>query len=57
MAKFNLNNPVLGKVLGIVSVAAAGVVAVVGALSDQKKSREFEDMKKTVSELQDKFNQ
>lgn len=42
------------KILGIASAAVMGIVTVVNALSDQKKAQEFEDMKKTLSELQDK---
>lgn len=42
------------KVLSIGAAVVTGVVAVVNSLSDQKKAREFEDMKKTLSELQNK---
>lgn len=52
MKKIDIGSPVAKKVLGFASAAVMGVVAVVNALSDQKKAAEFEDMKKTLSELQ-----
>lgn len=52
--KFDLNNPGLKKGLGIASVVFAGLMAVANALSDQKREQEFEEMKKTLSELQNK---
>ena len=39
------------KGIGYLGIAMAGIGAVVNALSDQKKEAEFEDMKKTISEL------
>ena len=42
------------KIIGVAGVVVAGVSAVLGALSDQKKEREFEDLKKTVAELKGK---
>lgn len=42
------------KILGIASAVVMGTVTVINALSDQKKAQEFEDMKKTLSELQNK---
>ena len=53
----NLNfikNPGFQKGLGIAAAIFAGIGAVSSALSDQKKEREFEELKKTVSELQKK---
>lgn len=42
------------KIIGIAGVVVAGVSAVFGALNDQKKEREFEDLKKVVAELKGK---
>ncbi len=47
-------NPAVKKGLGVASVIFAGVAAISNALSDQKKDKEFEDMKKAISELQKK---
>ena len=47
----NLNGSTIKKVTSIVSAVIMGVVAVANSLSDQKKSREFEEMKKTLAEL------
>lgn len=55
--KINLDNPMLKKGLSIASVALAGIVAVANALSDQQKEREFEDMKKAISELQNQMKE
>ena len=52
MKKFDLGNPLVKKGFGIASAVVMGIVAVSNALSDQKKAAEFEDMKKTLSELQ-----
>jgi hypothetical protein len=41
-------------VMGIGMAIVAGVVAVSNSISDQKKAQEFEDMKKALSELQNK---
>ena len=49
-----IKSPTVKKVMGIVSVVIAGVVAVDNALSEQKKDKEFEDMKNAISELQKK---
>lgn len=48
----NVNKDLVKKGLGVLSVVAAGAVAVVNALSDQKKEAEFEGMKKAIEELQ-----
>ena len=53
--KFELNNPMLKKVFGIASVLLAGAIAVSNALSDQQKEQDLENLKKTVSDLQDKM--
>ena len=50
--KFDINSPVAKKVLGIASAVVMGIVTVTNALSEQKKNQEFEEMKKTLSELQ-----
>ena len=47
-------NPSLQKGLGVASALFMGVVAVSNALSDQKKEKEFEEMKKAISKLQSK---
>lgn len=49
-----INSPGLKKGVGIASVIFAGVAAISNALTDQKKEQEFEDLKKAVSELQNK---
>ena len=49
-----MNNSTLKKGLGIVSAVIMGIITVSNALSDQKKEQEFEDMKKALSELQNK---
>lgn len=54
MSKINLNGPVAKKVLGIAGAVVMGLVTVSNALAEQKKAQEFEDMKKTLSELQNK---
>ena len=46
-----IKNPAFKKGLGIISVVVAGITAVSSALSDQKRDQEFEELKKTVSEL------
>lgn len=46
-----LDKTVINKALGIASIIFAGATAVIGAISDQKKEAEFEELKKTVSEL------
>lgn len=54
--KFNefINNPILKKGLGYAGIVVAGAVAMVNAVADQQKDKEFEELKKTVSELQKK---
>lgn len=54
VVKFNIQNPIAKKGLGIASALFMGVVAVSSALSEQKREKEFEDMKKTISELKSK---
>ena len=49
-----LNNPGFQKGLGIAAAIFAGLGAISSTLSDQKKEREFEELKKTASELQKK---
>lgn len=46
-----IKSPVVKKSLGIASAVVSGVITVSSALSEQKKAQEFEEMKKTVSEL------
>jgi hypothetical protein len=43
-----------GKITSVVSIVAAGIGAVISAIADQKKEREFEEMKKAIAELQNK---
>lgn len=50
--KIKIEKSSVKKVVGIASAVAMGVVAVLNSLSDQKKAQEFEEMKKTLSELQ-----
>ena len=52
--KIDFNNPGLKKGLGIAAVVFAGLMAVANALSDQKREQEFEEMKKALSDLQNK---
>lgn len=49
-----IKNPKTKKVVGIVSVIIAGLLAVDEAISEQKRDEEIEDMKKTISELKKK---
>lgn len=44
----------LKKGLGIASAIVMGVVTVANTLAEQKKAREFDEMKKAISELQNK---
>lgn len=46
-----IKNPVVKKSFGVVSAVVSGVLTISSALTEQKKAQEFEDMKKTVSEL------
>lgn len=54
VVKFDIKSPIVKKGLGIASALVMGVVAVSNALSDQKREKEFEDMKKAISELKSK---
>lgn len=54
MKKDIFKSPGLKKGLGIVSIGITGIMAVMNALSDQKREQEFEEMKKTIAKLQDK---
>ena len=54
MLKNIIKNPKTKKVVGIVSVIIAGLLAVDEAISEQKRDEEIEDMKKTISELKKK---
>ena len=49
-----VNNEKLANVLSIASVVAAGLVAVVNAIGEQKQAKEFEALKAAVAELQNK---
>ena len=49
-----LNNPGLKKGLGVASTIVMCIGAVGSVLSDQKREQEFESMKKTLEELQNK---
>lgn len=49
-----INSPILKTVGKYAGVVVTGVLAITGALADQKKEKEFEELKKTVSELQKK---
>ena len=57
MKKINLEAGTIKKVVSFASAAVMGIVAVTNALSDQKKAQEFEDMKKTLSELKNKMGE
>lgn len=48
------NNSAFQKAFGIGSIIVAGVVAVANAIAEQKKEKEFEDMKKAIADLQNK---
>ena len=54
MSKINFNGETVKKVLSIASIAVAGIVAVTGAIADQKKQQEFDELKKAVADLQNK---
>lgn len=49
-----INSPILKTVGKYAGVAVTAVVAVSSALADQKREKEFEDLKKTVADLQKK---
>lgn len=49
-----INSPVLKSVAKYAGVAVTAVVAISGALADQKKEQEFEELKKKVDDLQNK---
>ena len=49
-----INSPALKTVGKYAGLAVTAVVAVSGALADQKKEKEFEELKKTVADLQKK---
>ena len=51
MKKIDFKNLNLTKGLGIATAVAMGISALVGSLNDQKKEREFEEMKKALAEL------
>lgn len=46
-----LDRPAVKKAFGIASIIIAGATAVIGAISEQKKEAEFEELKQKVSEL------
>lgn len=54
MSKININKDSVKAVMGVLSVIGTGVFAVIGAIADRKQAQEFEDMKKAISELQNK---
>lgn len=47
-------NPGVKKALGVVMAVGAGVAAIINTFAEQEKAREFEELKKTVSELTQK---
>ena len=49
-----IKSPAVKKVLKIASTAVAVAVAVSGVISEQKQAEEFENLKKAVSDLQNK---
>ena len=49
MKKFNMKT-----IMGIGAVAFATIVAAIGEISNQKREREFEDMKDRLAELESK---
>ena len=49
-----VNNPAFKKGMSIATAVAMGIGTVVSTLSDQKKEKEFEEMKKTLEKLQNK---
>lgn len=49
-----INSPGFKKGAGIATIIFAGISAVASAVTDQRKEQEFEDLKKAVSELQNK---
>ena len=53
MAKFEISSKVK-TAIGIVTIIGTGVSAVVGAIAEQNKQKEFDELKKAVAELQKK---
>lgn len=49
-----IKNPVLKKGLGITSTIVMCIAAVGNVLAEKDREQEFEEMKKTLKELQDK---
>lgn len=49
-----LKDPKVKKAVSIATAVLAGVAAVTSSFADQRKEQEFEDMKKAISELQNK---
>ena len=49
-----LDKAAVQKICGIASIVVAGVTAVFGAISEQKKEAELEELKRKVSELSSK---
>lgn len=47
----NINMEKLKKIIGIGTAIATGAAALFGALSDQKRDEEFEQMKKDIAML------
>ena len=54
MKNFKIDGKTVKKAFGVASVLLAGVSAIAEAVSERKKAQEFEDMKKALSELQNK---
>lgn len=52
--KFEINTSTVKKVLSVATAVVAGIAAVGNTLAEQKKEKEFEEMKKAISELQNK---
>lgn len=46
-----INNPLVKKGLGIAGAVMMGIITMGDALASQRKEREYEEMKKIVSEL------
>jgi hypothetical protein len=47
-------NPGVKKAFGVVMAVGAGVAAIINTFAEQEKAREFDELKKTVSELTQK---
>lgn len=54
MKNFKFDKDTVSKFAGVASAIVMGIFTIANALGDQKKDREFKEMKKLFDELQNK---